>query len=399
MANERSRASKRANGDGSIYKRGRGYEAAITVDGKRRSRRAATKPLAHKRLRELRAERDAGLLPKDRSITVGAYLNMWIADQRDQVRYSTWVRYEQYVRLHLVPVLGKIRLCDLKVSDVERLYAAKRESMSSQTVKHLHRVLHRALFCAERDEYVTRNVARFARPPKVEQFDFETYSPDECRLIIDSASEHRLGALFVLALTTGVRQGELLALRWSDIDTDDKAEVTVSASLTRVEGGYEIGKTKTGKSRSVELLSPAKEALARHRRQQLHTRLSQGGSWPDGDWVFVNQAGQRLTASAARHAWERFASSLGLTPIIRFHDLRHTYATLHVDVRSNTKEVSDALGHSRTAITRDMYQKIEPRHRRASAAKLEALLVPQERTVAGTVAGGVVSDGMSDADE
>lgn len=159
--------------------------------------------------------------------------------------------------------------------------------------------------------------------------------------------------------------------------------------MARVEGSYAVGPTKTRKSvRWGDLIEPARTALTAHRRRQTKEWLATAKPWPDGDWVFARPDGGPVTANQVRHAWKAFVKAVDDLPDIRFHDLRHSYATLNLEAGADVKEVSESLGHSRTAITQDLYQHVEPRQRRAATDRFEAFLSQSDTQVAGTVAGG-----------
>jgi hypothetical protein len=204
------KSGKRVNGDGSVYRRGAGWEAAITVAGTRRTERAKTKAEAEAALRRLRAQRDTGTLPRRDDTTTGEFLTSWLALRKPFLRYSTWRRYSELVAKAL-PVIGGLPLTTLRGVHLQNVYARTRSSgLSEQTVLSLHRVLHAALADAERWDYVVTSVARKVKAPVVRTVPPEVLSPEQVRLLLQQAPGHPLGALFTLAVTTGMRQGELL---------------------------------------------------------------------------------------------------------------------------------------------------------------------------------------------
>jgi integrase len=385
-----ARRAKNVNGDGTIYRKGHGYEAAITVDGKRRTQRAATKADAEAALRRLRALRDTGQLPRKGGSTSGEFLAYWLEVRRPSLRYSTWRRYSEYVTKHAAPEIGGVPLVRLGAIHLDRLYATcLNGGLSERTVLHLHRVLHKALADAESWDLVDRNVASRAHPPRVREVPPEVLDLSQVVRLLDAAREDPFGAMFILAVTTGVRQGELLGLRWSDLDLNPGGVASIRRTVQRAEEGRTVGAPKTEQSRrTVEIVGVAREALLAHRRQQAILRLAWGGEWPDPDLVFTDERGTALNPARVSRRFRAFMAGLGMDTI-PFKNLRHTFATLHLDTGVSDKTLSEAMGHSRASTTNAFYRRVDRRHQQAAAARLEGLL--QEvaaQDVAGGVAGG-----------
>lgn len=385
-----ARRSKNVNGDGSVYRRGTGYEAAITVDGKRRTQRAKTKAEAEAALRRLRALRDTGQLPRRADTTTAEFLTFWLSQRKPFLRYSTWRRYSEYVTLHAAPVIGHVPLVRLGAIHLDGLYATcLTKGLAERSVLHLHRVLHKALADAEAWDRVDRNVAAKAQPPRVRDTPPEVLDARQVARLLDAAREHPFGPLFILAVTTGVRQGELLGLRWSDLDLDDGGVARIRQTIQRAEQGRGVGDPKTEQSRrNVEIIAPAREALLAHRRRQATRRLASGGDWADPDLVFTDDHGVPLNPARVSRVFRAFMRGLGMDTI-PFKNLRHTFATLHLDTGLPDKIVSEALGHTRTSTTNTFYRRVDRRHQQDAASRLEALLsAAAAPDVAGGVAGG-----------
>lgn len=382
--------SKRVNGDGSVYRRGTGYEAAVTVNGSRRTSRAATRVEAEAALRRLRALRDTGQLPRKADATTGEFLLFWLAQRKPFLRYSTWRRYSEYVNGHAIPLIGAVPLVRLAAIHLDGLYAALlTKGLSPRTVLHLHRVLHKALADAEAWDRVDRNAAAKAQPPRVRDTAPEVLDARQVARLLEAAREHPFGPLFILAVTTGVRQGELLGLRWSDLDLDVGGVARIRQTVQRAEQGRGIGAPKTEQSRrDVEMLAPAREAMLTHRRRQAALRLACGGGWADPDLVFTDERGVPLNPARVSRQFRAFMATLGMDEI-PFKNLRHTFATLHLDTGLPDKVVSEALGHTRTSTTNTFYRRVDRRHQQDAASRLEALLnAAAAQDVAGGVAGG-----------
>jgi len=241
-------------------------------------------------------------------------------------------------------------------------------------VAHLHAVLHRALEQAAQWGLTPRNVAKLVTPPRPARREMATLSPEQARASLEAAEGDRLEALYVLALSTGMRQGELLALRWRDVDLEG-GTLQVRATLQRTRDGFQFAEPKTARSRrQVALTKPAVEALRRHRSRQLEERLQMGAAWEDNDLVFANEVGRPIEAgNLIRRSFHPLLDRAGLQHI-RFHDLRHTAATLALGKGVHPKIVAEMLGHSQIAVTLDLYSHVTPTMQRQAAEALEAAL-------------------------
>jgi integrase len=312
----------------------------------------------------------------DERITVAEYLDYWLSVVETTVRPRTHKRYSEYVRVHAVPVIGHLRLTQLKPLHLQQLYATRlKAGASPSTVQHLHAALHRALAMAERWEYANRNVARLVSPPSVPRFKIRPLSADEVRRLFTAAVGSRFDAAVVLAVVTGMRLGEVFALRWTDIELDDNPVVHVRGSLQRIRGQLQIVEPKTAESvRDIALARLGADALRAHRVRQNGERLRAGTSWEDHDLVFPNVWGRFMPPDYfVRREFARILERAGLPPT-RFHDLRHTFATLQLANHQPVKIVSEMMGHTRTAITQDLYTHVSAQMQRAAADAMDTLL-------------------------
>lgn len=352
---------RRGNGEGGIYKdkeRGRWIGQYTDGNGKRRSLYAETREQARVLLNRAISERDRGMGVANGTATVADYLRSWLDIIRPTIRESTWIRYRQLCEGHLIPALGRHKLAKLTPYHVQSFYAAKLASgtVSATTVRRTHEVLRNALGAAVRREMVARNVATLVDAPRPNDTEMRVLSPEQLVAFLAAASDpgERLGALYTLAVTTGMRAGELLALRWRDVDLTCST-VQVRASLTRTLNGYVIGKPKTKKSeRKLTLPEVAWDALREHRARQLEERMRCGPAWHDNDMVFASERGTALDPANLRHRYAWFLRRHEL-PDIRFHDLRHTAATTLLGEHEDIKRISAMLGHSKTGVTADIY--------------------------------------------
>jgi integrase len=384
--------TRNGRGEGNIKRRGDGrFEVRITLPegGGTKSFYTKTKPEAEKKLREVLYELDQGMpIVRDERLTIKRYLDDWLERKRPSIRPSTWVRYRGLFE-HITAAVGDRRLTSLSADRLERLYAQLLNpkpagaGLSSTTVHHTHVALSQALADAERLGLVARNVAARrsgAKPPSIRQVEMHTLDLEQSRTLLATAADDRLEALYILAVTTGMREGELLALRWRDIDLE-AAHLQVRGSLTRPEGeGYQIGLPKTKRSRRRIDISPAAiAALHRHRIHQAEEKLASGlgTAWGDPRWpdlIFTNEAGRCLDApNLLKRHFHPLLIRAGL-PIIRFHDLRHTAATLMLLKGVTPKVVSERLGHSSVAFTMDRYAHVLPSMQRDAANTLDVAL-------------------------
>lgn len=369
--------SKRANGEGSIYKRKDGrWTARISLPGGRR------KDFFGKTRQEVVAKLTVALKARQDSLpvvgekqTVAQFLEAWQESIESTVRPTTASTYATLIRLHVEPFIGKHILSRLQPQHLQRLYSDRiKHGLSPQSVRKIHAVIHVALERAMKWDLVVRNVADLATPPRGERHEFETLGPDEARSLLSAAKGHRLEALYWLALTTGMRQGELLALRWKEVNFEARA-LQVRGTLTLKEGRYVVSEPKTpGSRRQVALGGQVIEVLRLHRSRQAEERLAKGSCWMDNDLVFANEVGNPIEPSnLRRRSFFPLLEKAGLKRI-RFHDLRHSAATLLLGEGIHPKIVSERLGHSRVAITLDLYSHVTPTMQQQAVDAMNKLL-------------------------
>lgn len=380
--------ARRGNGEGTITKRTDGrWEARLSLgDGKRKCYFGKTRQAVARKLTEAQRDRDKGLpIVGDRQ-TVAQYLDSWLSVARSSVRLTTWMRYEQFVRLHIVPSLGKFALSKLTPQQLQSLYVRKLESgLSSTTVHHLHMALHCAFDAAVRLGLVQRNICDLVDPPAMRETEYSTLTPEQVRVLLAAARGDRFEALYAVVLSTGMREGELLALKWSAVDLD-QGTVQVRATIHRTIEGFTVSHTKTARSRRKLVLTPtAIDALRRHRVRQAEERLARGEAWEDQDLVFPNTVGKPMEVSNfARRCYKPLLKKASL-PDVRFHDLRHTAATLLLLEGVHPKIVSEMLGHASVSITLDIYSHVIPDMQRTAMEAMERVLTGDaSRTVVKT---------------
>src|SRR6266566_5962296 len=333
----------------------------MTIEGrKRRFVYGKTRKEVQEKLQAALKELQQGIvLEGNAKQTLGQFLTDWVENsQKQNVRPRTYERYEEIVRLHIVPVLGRHRLQKLSAQHVQAFYTKKlNEGLSASTVGIFHNVLHKALDTAVRWGLVPRNVCALISPPHAEGFEIQPLTMEQAHLLLTAARGHRLEALFVLALATGMRRGELLALKWQDINFA-AGTLQVRRILTHMpaklngKGGYVEAEPKTEKSRrNIAIASFALEQLKQHRMRQLEEELKAGLAWKDNDLVFSSTVGGHLHTSRILFAqFKQLLKEAGL-PDIRFHDLRHSSATMLLSLGVHPKVVQEILGHSQISMT------------------------------------------------
>lgn len=367
---------RRGNGEGSVRYRGDLdlWECRLVLsDGRRKSLYARTqREVLDKRKAELERDDEGRPAGKEKQ-TFAAYLADWLVSARPRLRPRTWIRYEELGRIHAAAI-ANVPLVKLGPQHLERLYARRLEAGAApMTVRRLHGMLHKVLDQAEKWKLVGRNVAAIVSPPRAPRYDMRTLTEEQTRAFLETAAGERFEALYVLAVSTGMRQGEILALRWRDVDLE-RATLHVQQGVQFVGSEPIFVPPKTNKSRrKIELTKVAVAALRRQRARQIEERLAAAGAWQDNDLVFADQAGGVTKPDRVRWNFWRTLERADL-PRIRFHDLRHTAATIALGRGVHPKIVSEMLGHSTIAITLDLYSHVTPTMQREAAAVFDAVL-------------------------
>jgi len=380
-----AKRKQRGNGEGSIYEHKRdgrkvGYRGAYTVytasGPKRRYVSGKDRDEVRGKLTEAMANRDKGLVFNDENLIVSEYLDRWLSDSvRGTVRESTYSRDKYLVTNHIKPTLGQLRLKTLNALHLQGLYRERLDSgLSGSTVQKVHHVLHKAFAQAVRWDLIPRNPADSVKAPTPTPKEMNPLSASEARRLLEAAQGDRLEALYVAAIHTGMRRGELLGLKWKDVDLEGTT-IRVRRTLTREGTGYALGEPKTKKSRrTVKLTQRTVEALRSHRKRQLEEKLRVGSLYQDQGLVFASEGGGFINPSNLRQRSFIPLLERADLPQITFHDLRHTCASLLFQRNVHPKFVQDLLGHASVAITLDTYSHMLPgMGGEAAAAMSEAL--------------------------
>lgn len=387
--------ARRGRGEGSVRRRADGrWEARIWVElptgaRVRRSVFAATQREAQSAALEARDRTARGLPAAPEQLTVGEWLDRWLADVvRPRARPATLTSYENSVRTHLRPALGRVALTRLRPDQVEGLLRRMEDGGSSaRTRQYALSLLRSALREAERRGLLSRNAAALVRAPRVERRELRPLDPAQARAFLARVAGHELEALFLVALAAGLRQGELLGLRWADVDLESGTLRVVQAAgrvrISREPPVWELqlGPTKSATSRrSLPIGSLVVAALRAHRARQAEVRLRAGAAWQDLDLVFAAEDGGIREPKPVYRAFREAMQPLEAAGAQRqrFHDLRHACASLLLLQGAGLKEVQVQLGHSTIGITADTYAHLYDEARRATAERMDAALAPAE---------------------
>jgi integrase len=367
------------------------WEDETSAEGRRRQGSKggfATKRAAQEHLSNvLGAKRTGDYVPLAKT-TFGRYLaQSWLPMQQQRLRASTMDDYRRRLEKHVLPEVGGIGLQDLDAARLDRLYAdllnhggPGGRPLAPKTVRNVHIVIRKALADATRKRLVTRNVAIDADPPKVPgpgEREMATWGPAELKVFLGAIAHHRLAAAYVLAASTGMRRGEVLGLRWSDIDLEH-GTLAVRQTIVNIAYKVTVSEPKTARGRRTISLDPATAALLRaHRNLQMAEQSSQGQRYDDHALVFARPDGEPVHPDLFSKTFDRTVKRLGLRRV-RLHDLRHTYATLALRAGVDAKTVSARLGHSTVAFTLDVYTKAVPQLDREAADKVAGLIFGSE---------------------
>lgn len=293
---------------------------------------------------------------------------------KPNVRSWTYAGYEVHVRLHLKPTLGRVPLDKLTPLQVKQLLNRKiADGMKPKSVRYIRGTLRTALNEAMRWGLIGRNPAALVDGPRVEHYEIQPLTPEEARTFLNAMKGDRLQALYSVALTMGLRQGEALGLRWQDIDLE-MGYLRVAKQLQRIDGKFELVEPKTARSRrTVAMPATIVSALRDHRDTQRRERQIAGERWTDIGLVFTTPLGKPLDGTALTKEFHRHLERAGL-PQRRFHDLRHSCATLLLVQGVSPRVVMDVLGHSQIALTMNTYSHVIPELRRQAAERMDELI-------------------------
>ncbi|MGB9858951.1 MAG: tyrosine-type recombinase/integrase [Moorellaceae bacterium] len=381
---------RRGNNEGSIRRRKDGlWEARVTLGHdpetgklKRLSKYFKTRREAQEWLARTLHERATGTFVEPHELTLGEWLDRWLTFYKVPNRRRTTVdNYETMIRVHIKPALGHVPLMKLEASHLQEFYNQKAREKSARTVHLLHFIIGSALKQAVKEGKLYRNVNEATELPPMRKKEVAPLSAEEVRRFLDVASGDRLYAAFLLELGTGLRRGELLALKWEDIDLEGgllKVRRTVARVKAR-DGGprktelvYQEPKTEES-GKPVPIPRLVLEELRRHRARQEEEKAFFGAAYQDSGLVFCTEDGKQIDPSNFLRHYKSLLRKAGL-PEASFHALRHTFATLLLEAGEDLKTVQELLRHTRIDVTADIYSHVTERLKRRASAKVDEIL-------------------------
>jgi integrase len=384
-------AKKNAPGEGNLFfsrkrRRWRGRLSLGWENGRRKTKDywGVTQAEVLEQLSKARYELSRGLPIATERQSVRQFLDRWLEESvKPSVRPKTFEQYEQHSRLYLKPSLGRHELTRLLPEHVETFINERLKSgLAPRTVQLSLVILRHALKHAIELGQLARNVAKLVKGPKVRRRETTWLDPEQARKFLEAARGERLEALYSVALSLGLREGEALALRWTDVDFN-AGQLSVCRTLQRV-GGERFGgegsrlvfqEPKSERShRTLRMPETLIRALRRHRSRQLQERLAAGSAWMENDLAFPTAIGTALEPRSLVKDFKRILKKAGLPAVIRFHDLRHSAASLLLAQGVQLRTIMELLGHSSIAITANLYAHVSPPLLREAADKMDAIL-------------------------
>lgn len=382
------KASKRtAQGAGSIRQRPDGrWEARYTPGrdpgtGKQiqKSVYGKTQDEVRKKLAKITASIDEGTYTAPERMTVGQWLDTWVAEYLGGLKDTTAVSYEQIVRTHLKPAFGAVKLAALHTTAIQRFcngLLRREKPLSPKTVKNVHGVLHKALNVAVKLGYIRVNPSTNCELPRAEKPEMQPLDTPDMAVFLEAIKGHRLEKLYFITLFTGIREAEALGLQWSCVDLEN-GSITIDKQLHRPRrkgGKYYFGPPKNDKTRVISIAPFLVQVLKERRKEQLSHRMRAGSAWDEGAFqnlVFTNEVGKHLSYKVVLGDLKGILKETGIGER-RFHDLRHSYAVNALRSGDDVKTVQGNLGHHTAAFTLDQYGHVTETMKKESAARMEA---------------------------
>lgn len=367
--------AKNANGEGSIRQKPNGkYEGRIMINKQSFSFTGNTREEVQARMNKalFPLQFDETIKPED--MTVGQFIEQWRGTYTQDIKKSTMQRYDLDIRLRIVPLIGEIKLRELKPVVITQLYNfVQNQGLSHKSIKNLHGTLHRILQDAVDNEYLERNISDRAKIPKAQEApkEMRPLKDGEIPLFLTAIKGHKFEKVYFVALFTGMRESELIGLTWDCIDWEnERIRIYRQLPREREKGVADTFTTlKNGKSRVIAPATEVFSVLRQVKAEQAKNKLKAGNKWnnPEG-FVFTNEKGEHIIRRTLYNNFKRIVTEMGL-PEVRFHDLRHTYATVSLQIGIDVKTVSHNLGHATVAFTLDKYGHVSERMKDDSSKK------------------------------
>jgi integrase len=372
-------AMKRGNKEGSISRRKNGaWRAQVTLDGMRLSYGAKTRAECQEWIKKTIGQIDDGMTYASTTKTLDEYLAGWLSSIQLSVRRTTWAQYERAIRVHINPHFGQKKVRDLRAEHIQAFYNLLVEKgVGIYAVLKVHDVMRSALTQAVRMGIISRNPAAYAIRPRKPSKEMKIYDESQISQMLVAAKGHRWEALYNLAVTTGMRQSEILGLKWTDVDWRQKTIQVERQLLRKVAGdGIQFADLKTKNSRRTVVLGKQMSVILREHYEKQHAeRQAAGDNWVEHGLIFTNSLGGPINHSNLRRNYIQLLEDAGL-PHIRFHDLRHTAASLLLNHGIPVIIVSRRLGHAKPSITLDIYGHLIPSMQNEAAELMDDLVMP-----------------------
>ena len=375
-----TRKRRRVNGEGSVYKRADGYWVGAfdipTTSGARKRVVVYGKTLAEAREKLSKVQQDArsGIPVPDKVWKLGPYLEYLENFVKRNRRPATYNLYEMIVRLYLKPGLGSRKLTSLTVPMVQEFLNRRLQKGDSiRKVQVMRTVLSAALTRAVREELIVRNVARLVELPQWQRGRIRPWAADEARAFLTAAKPDPLYTAFVLLILYGLRRGEVLGLRWDDIDFDS-GTILIHQQLQRVRGELFLAPVKTqAGQRGLPLLDAGAQALKLQAERQAHYRIDMGSAWPETGLAFTTRTGRPVEPRNFVRSFRRICDDNKIR-LIKVHHVRHTVGSLLKDLGVPARDAQTILGHTRISTTLEIYTDTDEQARRDALTRLQRLL-------------------------
>jgi len=387
------KSGRRYNNEGSVYPRGKGYAGLLpyldpaTGTTKRMYFSGKTSGEVIEKMDAAKAKRSTGVLTSESSILFKDWMKTWLEDyQEGHLKPSTYSMYEYLARVHITPALGELTLSNIQTSQLQKLYKQKLESgrkdgeggLSTQTIHHMNKVIRGALAQAVAEGKILRNPAENVKLPRMERKPIHPLTKDQVNKFLNDIQDDWLYPVYFLALGTGLRRGEILGLRWKDIDLEANT-VTIKQELLFVDGKplLQEGTKTPGSKSTVTMPDVVADTMRKHKIHQSAAMLALGHKLKEKDIVFTWASGDPISPNYVYHHFKELLTDHQL-PNIRFHDLRHTFATLLLEEGVHPKIVADMLRHASVKTTLDTYSHVSADMQTRAAAQLGKVFKAKE---------------------
>jgi len=371
-------AKRRGNNEGSIYRRKDGlWCAQISLQGRRLTKYEKTQSQCRAWIKEMLRKIDGGLTFESTLVTLENFVEVWLTGKQLSRRPKTVQQYQQIARQHILPIMGHMRLQEISPAHVKQLYALKKEEgRGARTIQLIHTTLYNVLKQAVQEGILGRNPVEVVERPRVEQSEMQILTEEQIHQFLIAASGSTFEAIYYMALATGMREGELLGLKWSDLDRN-KGILFVQRQLQQIIGqGYVFMPPKTKAGRRQIKVGPASlKQLDAHRTRQALERSNAGARWRENDLMFPTTIGTPLDYKRVTKEFKHLLKLAGL-PSIRFHDLRHTSLNALMEMGTPVNTVQRRGGHAKPSTTIDIYGHATARSQEIAAEKIEELITP-----------------------